>query len=245
MSHGYMVIGAAGGIGSEVCRRLVAAGGRVLMCGRRAEPLEQLAAELGQPSAVVDARNWADTAVAVARAAEEFGKLDGAVNLAGSLLLKPAHLTSPEDWREAIDQNLTTAMGLVRAAAPVMKTGGGGAIVLMSSGAATIGLPNHEAIAAVKAGIEGLTRAAAATYASAGVRVNAVAPGLTQTPLTSRVWSNPRGAEASLAMHPLGRLGTPGDIASAIQWLLSPEQTWVTGHTLTVDGGLSHLKTGR
>lgn len=245
MSHGYLVIGAAGGIGSEVCRRLVAAGARVLMCGRRAEPLEQLAAELGQPTSIVDARNWADTAAAVTRAAEEFGKLDGAVNLAGSLLLKPAHLTTPEDWQEAIEQNLTTAMGLVRAAAPAMKAGGGGAIVLMSSGAATIGLSNHEAIAAVKAGIEGLARAAAATYASAGVRVNAVAPGLTQTPLTARVWSNPRGAEASLAMHPLGRLGTPGDIASAIQWLLSPEQTWVTGHTLTVDGGLSHLKTAR
>ncbi len=94
----------------------------------------------------------------------------------------------------------------------------------MSSGAAAIGLSNHEAIAAAKSGIEGLVRSAAATYAAAQVRVNAVAPGLTQTPLTSRVWENPKGAEASLAMHPIGRLGTCADIASAIQWLLDPHK---------------------
>jgi len=115
----------------------------------------------------------------------------------------------------------------------------------MSSGAAAIGLPSHEAIAAVKAGIEGLVRSAAATYAGANVRVNAVAPGLTQTPLTRRVWENEKGAEASRAMHPLGRLGTAADIASAIVWLLDPAQTWITAQTIAVDGGLSTLKTSR
>jgi NAD(P)-dependent dehydrogenase (short-subunit alcohol dehydrogenase family) len=126
-----------------------------------------------------------------------------------------------------------------------MRKSGGGSIVLLSSGAGSIGLVNHEAISAVKAGIEGLVRSAAATYAAAGVRVNAVAPGLTQTPLTERVWANEKSAEASRSMHPLGRLGTPADIASAIQWLLAPEQTWVTAQTIAVDGGLSTLKLGR
>lgn len=245
MSHAYLIIGASGGIGSELARRLVASGNQVLLGGRQETHLADLSKELQQPFMVADARDWNQTAAAVSQAVERFGRLDGAVNLAGSLLLKPAHLTSMEDWRETVDQNMTTAFGLVRAAAPAMRGSGGGSIVLMSSGAASIGLSNHEAIAAAKAGVEGLTRSAAASYASSGVRVNAVAPGLTQTPLTQRVWSNPRGAEASVAMHPAGRLGTPGDIASAIAWLLDPENSWITGQVLVVDGGLSGLKTSR
>jgi len=245
MSEAYLIIGAAGGVGAELSRRLVAAGHRVLLGGRSEEPLRTLAAELGQPFFVADAKDWAQTAAGVDSAVEQFGRLDGAVNLAGSIILKPAHLTTIDEWRDTVDQNLTTALGLVKAAAPAIRKTGGGSIVLMSSGAAAIGLPSHEAIAAVKAGVEGLMRSAAATYASAGVRVNAVAPGLTQTPLTQRVWGNERGAEASRAMHPLGRLGNPGDIASAIEGVLSPEQSWVTAQTIAVDGGLSTLKVAK
>ncbi len=241
----FLVIGAAGGIGNDLSRRIVAAGHRVLLCGRNREPLERLGAELQQPVEVFNATDWNATSAAVDRCVDEFGKLDGVVNLAGSLILKPAHLTSAEDWRETVDQNLTTALGLVRAAAPTMRKSGGGSIVLLSSGAAAIGLPNHEAIAAVKAGIEGLVRSAAATYAAAAVRVNAIAPGLTRTPLTERVWANERGAEASRAMHALGRLGEPADIASAIFWLLSPDQSWITAQTIAVDGGLSTIKMGK
>ena len=245
MSQAYLIIGGAGGIGAELSRRLVAAGNRVLLCGRSETPLTDLSAELGQPFSVFDASDWAATAAAVQKCVDDFGKLDGAVNLAGSLILKPAHLTSMAEWNDTVSQNLTTAFGLVRTAAPAMRKGGGGSIVLLSSGAASIGLVNHEAIAAVKAGIEGLVRSAAATYAAASVRVNAIAPGLTQTPLTQRVWSNERSAEASCSMHPLGRLGKPADIASAIQWLLAPEQSWVTAQTIAVDGGLSTIKLGR
>lgn len=245
MNQAYLIIGAAGGIGSELSRRLVAGGHRVLLCGRSEAPLADLAAEIGQPTAVFDASDWTATAAAVQRCVDEFGQLNGAVNLAGSLILKPAHLTTPDDWHQTVSQNLTTAFGLVRSAAPVMRKSGGGSIVLLSSGAASVGLVNHEAISAVKAGIEGLMLSAAATYAAGGVRVNAVAPGLTQTPLTERVWSNERSAEASRSMHPLGRLGTPADIASAIHWLLAPEQSWVTAQTIAVDGGLSTLKLGR
>jgi len=242
MKKNYLIVGATGGIGSELSRRLVQAGHCVLLCGRSEPQLTTLGVELGQPTAVFDAQDWTATAKAVERFAAEVGALDGAANLAGSLLLKPAHLTTRDDWDQTVAQNLTTALGLVRAVAPVMRKTGGGSIVLMSSAAASIGLANHEAIAAVKAGIEGLVRSAAATYATALIRVNAVAPGLTQTQLTERVWSNQRGREASLAMHPLGRLGQPADIASAIAWLLSSEQTWVTGQTVVVDGGLSTLK---
>lgn len=124
MSHAYLIIGASGGIGSELARRLVASGNRVLLGGRQETHLADLSRELQQPFMVADARDWNQTAAAVSQAVERFGRLDGAVNLAGSLLLKPAHLTSMEDWRETIDQNMTTAFGLVRAAAPAMRGSG-------------------------------------------------------------------------------------------------------------------------
>ncbi len=118
----------------------------------------------------------------------------------------------------------------------------GGSVVLMSSAAARIGLSNHEAIAAAKAGVIGLTLAAAASYGPKGLRFNAVAPGMVKTPLTERLWSNPTAAKASLAYHALGRLGEPEDIAAMIAWLLDRRQNWVTGQVFGVDGGLAGVK---
>ena len=119
----------------------------------------------------------------------------------------------------------------------------GGSIVLVSSAAARVGLPNQEAIAAAKAGVIGLTLSAAATYASRGVRVNCVAPGLVRTPLTARITANESSLKASIAMHALGRVGEPADVAGAIDWLLGPESSWVTGQVLGVDGGLATVRT--
>lgn len=140
-----------------------------------------------------------------------------------------------------VGANLTSAAGLLKSCVPRMLANGG-SVVLMSSAAASIGLSNHEAISACKAGVEGMVRSAAMTYATKQVRVNAVAPGLVQTPLTEKIWGNPRSAEVSRSMHPVGRFGQPEDIARAILWLASPEQSWVTGQTIGVDGGLGKLK---
>lgn len=118
----------------------------------------------------------------------------------------------------------------------------GGSIVLVSSAAARIGFANHEAIAAAKAGVIGLTLSAAATYGPRHIRVNCVAPGLVRTPMTSRLTANEVALKASTAMHPLGRIGEPEDVAAAIEWLLSPEQSWVTGQVLGIDGGLGSVR---
>ena len=114
--------------------------------------------------------------------------------------------------------------------------------MLCSSVAARRGFVNHEAIAAAKAGVEGLALAAAASYARFGVRVNCVAPGLTRTDLTRSLTQNEVVAKISAALHPLGRIGEPAEVASAICWLLSEEQSWVTGQVLGIDGGLSHVQ---
>lgn len=241
MTRRALVIGAAGGIGSALVRRLVASGGKVFLAGRDASRLESLASELGMPWGTVEATDPDAIDALADRAASELGGLDGLANCAGSILLKPAHLTSTADWQATIATNLTSAFGCVRAAGRLMK-GEGGSVVLVSSAAARVGLANHEAIAAAKAGIIGLVLSAAATYAKQKVRFNAVAPGLVRTPLSKGLLSSELAEKASVGMHPLGRLGEPDEVAAAIQWFLDPAQGWITGQVLGIDGGLADLR---
>lgn len=238
----FVVIGATGGIGSELCRRLVAKDSHLVVAGRDADKLRILADELRVLSVVVDATCSDQIDQLFARVVEEYGRVDGVANCVGSLLLKPAHLTSDAEWVNTLTTNLTSAFVTVRAAArTMMKTGG--SIVLVSSAVARVGLANHEAIAAAKAGILGLALSAAASYASRGIRVNCVAPGLVRTPLTTRLTANEAMLKGSIAMHALGRIGEPSDVASAIEWFLDPAQSWVTGQILGIDGGLGTLRT--
>ena len=151
------------------------------------------------------------------------------------------HILLPlRNGSETIATNLTSAFATVRGGAKVLRKDGG-TIVLITTAAARIGLPNHEAIAAAKAGVIGLMQSAAASYASRGIRVNAVAPGLVRTGLTERIWANEKSAEFSRSMHALGRLGEPKDVASLLVWLLDPENDWVTGQVFGIDGGLGTL----
>ena len=237
----FIVLGASGGIGSELVRQLTAGGGRVLCCARESDRLSAIASEPGAAAFAMDATDPKQVDAAVQQATERFGRLDGAANCVGSILLKPAHLTTDAEWDATIRLNLNTAFYLVRSAVKQM-SGGGGSIVLVATAAARAGLANHEAIAAAKGGVMGLTLAAAATYASRQVRVNCVAPGLVETPLAERITSRESARAASLAMHALGRLGTGADVASAIAWFLDPAQSWVTGQTLGVDGGLGSIR---
>lgn len=238
----YAVLGAAGGIGSCVARHLAQSGAKLLLGGHRLEPLEALAREIGGVAGEVDASDFEAVDEFIARAAELGDGLSGIANCAGSLLLKPAHLTTRAEFDEVVRANLTTAFATVRAGARMLRKDGG-SIVLVSSGAATIGLPNHEAIAAAKAAIAGLTRSAAASYASRGLRVNAVAPGLTATPMTRKIIENEKALASSLQLHPLARPGQPEEVAELITWLLGSKSSWVTGQVWGIDGGLAHLKT--
>lgn len=240
-AQAYLILGAAGGIGSEICRRLRKNGHRVMLAGRSEEPLAKLARELDAPHRTFDATSVEQVRSGAGEALETFGRLDGIANCVGSILLKPAHLTTADEWQQTLATNLTSSFAVVRAAYATMKDSGG-SVVLFSTAAARLGLPNHDAIAAAKAGVTGLMRSAAASYASCGLRFNCIAPGLVQTKLTERIWKNERAAEASRSLHALGRLGTAGDIASLAVWLLDRSNSWVSGEEFGVDGGLSRLR---
>lgn len=236
-----VVMGATGGVGRAVSERLRSRGARVWALARPSERLDALSAELGTPPLGVDARDLEAVDAAMEKVHERAGRLDGVVNAVGEVRLGAAHRTRPSEWEDLVATNLTTAFAAVRSGAPRMRERGG-AIVLFSSTAAVAGLSNHEGIAAVKGGVIGLARSAAATYARWGVRVNVIAPGLLRTPGTEAIWSNDRSAEASRRLHPLGRLGTAEDAGSLVEWLLAAENDWMTGQVLALDGGLSAVR---
>lgn len=243
----YVVIGATGGIGAALCRQLAAAGSRLMLVGRSSDRLGSLTTELQSIKAghylsfVADATKSSEVDAAFKNAIDAFIKIDGATNLVGSILLKPAHLTSDDEFETTLTLNLRTGFYTLRAAAKTMLATGG-SIVLMSTVATQIGLANHEAIAAAKGGINGLVLAGAASYAGRSIRVNGVAPGLVRTPLAAKITSNEMALKASTSMHPLGRIGEPDDVATVIAWLLNPVTSWVTGQIISVDGGMSTVK---
>jgi NAD(P)-dependent dehydrogenase (short-subunit alcohol dehydrogenase family) len=224
----FLVIAASSGIGQATVSLLREAGHNVFTTARDVSKIT--------PDAVLDATDFD----AVDSVFKQAGELDGVVNCSGSLLLRSAHLTSKEQYQSVVDASLTTAFATIRSAGKHMSKGG--SVVLISSAAAMEGLANHEAIAAAKAGILGLTLSAAATYAGQNLRINAIAPGLTETPLTSALTSNETSRKFSEAMHALGRLGKAEDIARAIVFLLDPANNWITGQMLAVDGGLSRVR---
>ena len=237
-----LIFGATGGIGSALARQLAPLGCELTLAARDSSRLESLASELNAVSFSVDVTDSARVAACVAGAFEKNLRLDGVVNCVGSLLLKPAYLTTDADWDTVIGANLASSFYILRSATSRMMRAGGGSIVLMASTVAQRGMINHEAIAAAKAGVVGLAQSAAATYARSNIRVNCVAPGLTRTPLTSFITRNEAALKTSAALHPLGRIGEPDEVASAIRWFLDPQQSWVTGQVLAVDGGLSSVQ---
>jgi len=237
-----LITGANGGIGSALSRKLAAAGTKLVLAGRNSEALTSLGNELGASTIVCDFTKPDEVTACVKEALETLGEIEAVAHCIGSILLKPAHLTSVDDWQAVMDTNLNSSFYLLsQLGRPMSKSGG--SLAFVTSVAAEKGLSNHEAIGSAKAGLAGLTRSAAATYARKNFRINCVSPGLTDTPLAAPITGNEQARKFSEEMHPLGRLGTPGEIASALFFLLSPDNTWITGQTLSVDGGLSSLQT--
>ncbi len=240
-----IVTGATEGIGLSVARLFVAEEARVVAVARRRELGEQLVFELGADHVIfvggdVVTQHTADAAIEAA--VEDFGGLDILVNNAGLDLSGIALLdTTGEQARTTFDVNFFGALQFLQAAARVMAEDAGGAIVNVVSRTALVGVPGMAVYGASKGALLSLTRTAAVEFAGLGIRVNAVAPGLTETPLV-REWidaqEEPEVFRANTAATiPLGRFAEPEEVAAAILYLSSDEASYVTGATLSIDGG--------
>ncbi len=165
-------------------------------------------------------------------------EIHGVVYAPGSINLRPFHLLKDEDFQTEWELNALGAVRVLRALYPRLKKSGKASVVLFSTVAVKRGMPFHASIAMAKGAIEGLTRSLGAEWAPA-IRVNAVAPSLTETPLAEKLTANAKILEQSVEKHPLKRIGTPGEVAAAAVFLLSDDAAWVTGQILAVDGGMS------
>jgi NAD(P)-dependent dehydrogenase (short-subunit alcohol dehydrogenase family) len=235
----FLIFGANGGLGQAIAEALAADGHGLHLAGRSAEPVMALAARLGASATIADVRE----ASSFARVAAEAGPvLDGLVYAVGTINLKPVGRLTDADFLTDFEINALGAVRAVQAALPALKASTGTASVLLFSTVAVAqGFAAHASVSMAKGAVEGLTRALAAELAPK-IRVNAIAPSLTRTPLAAAMTGNEAMAKAIAAMHPLSRLGEPADMAGLARVLLTDAGSWITGQVIGIDGGRATLR---
>ena len=234
-----LITGASGGIGRALAHQLQAQGCRVAAVGREASRLEdvQAAARIAADTTTPDG-----AALALAACQEALGAAPTLLaHCVGSTLIAPLHRTRLEAYRELMRVNLDSAVFMLQAWIAALQ-GAPGAAVFASSVVARVGVANHEAIAAAKGGVEALVRSAAATYASQGLRINAVAPGMTETPMTAGMLKLPAMREGAARQYPLGGVQTADQVADVMAWLLGDGAARLTGQVIAVDGGFTTVR---
>ena len=242
MTGSYLIVGGSSDIALNLINQLCEAGHAVTILARDATRVESLKA-MGVNVVIGHGLVEADLTAAIDVAKEHGGgSITGAAHLIGSILLKPPHALKVEDFESVIRTNLVSAFLSLSMISKSMLRSGGGRLVFTSSVAGSLGLVNHEAIAAAKGGIEAMVRSAAATYAQRKIRVNAVAPGLTETRLGATVLKSDAMREAAVSMIPMKRINQPDEVASAIFWLLTDAPDNFTGQILNLDGGMANVR---
>ncbi len=240
MKHYALITGASGGLGQALARKLKTEGWSLALASRRQEAIASLEQELDCLAIAADVATPEGAQSLLKACLSEFGVPPAGLSLcAGNTLIAPLHRTSDGQLGDCLTANFFTAYHSLQAyIGQCLEHEQPGSAVLVSSVVARIGVANHEVIAACKGAVEALARSAAATYASKGILVNAIAPGLMRSPLTERLFA-PNAEKQIAAQYPLGRHGSVEDGASAIAWLLSDQSSWVTGQVLPIDGGFS------
>ena len=242
MPASYLIVGGSSDIALILAKRLLKAQHNVTVLARDIDRCSEIEA-LGAVIIRGDALDPLAVSTAV-QVTKERGdeSIAGVAHLVGSLLIRPPHAVKIDAFNEVIHTNLSTAFLTLSTASKVMLRSGGGRLVFISSVAASLGLVNHEAIAAAKGGIESMVRSAAATYSQRNIRVNAIAPGLTETRLAEAILKSDATREAAVGMIPSKRINQPDEIASTVEWLLCGAPDNITGQVLHLDGGMSNLR---
>lgn len=223
-----LIVGASSGIGNALAHR-VSNQYTLWTAGRRSSDVEK-----------AHHINW-DARKGALQASYLPISLDGLVYCPGSIRMKPFEKIQDFDLEDDLNLNLLGAVRAIRAALPALKESGNGSIVLFSTVAVNTGMSMHASIASAKGAIEGLTRSLAAEFAPR-VRVNAIAPSLTDTPLAYSLLRSDRQRTAAANRHPMERIGESDDVASAAEFLLGENSQWITGQVLSVDGGMSSVR---
>ena len=232
-----LILGATGSIGSSLAKKLVESGDQVHLVGREEASLSSLASELNSSFTTCDVieENFCEKILNDLK--DE--PIDGLAFCIGSIDLKPLKLTKKSDFMQSFNLNLVSATEVIRSLADNLKKNKG-SIVLFSTVAVKQGFPNHAIVSSAKGAIEGLTLALAAELAP-NVRVNCIAPSLTNSKMSNFLLKNEKVAEGIAKMHPLKRIGEGSDTASVAKFLLTKESSWITGQILGVDGGRSSV----
>jgi NAD(P)-dependent dehydrogenase (short-subunit alcohol dehydrogenase family) len=247
------ITGGGTGIGAAVAQRFAEAGANVALTGRRPEPLEVIAQNVGGLAVPADVRDEKAMADAVRMIVDRFGGLDIVIANAGVITEGAVDAMEPDAWQASVDINLTGVMNTLKSAMPVLAQKGSGAVVVVSSVAGMMGVPQSAAYCATKAGVIGLTRSMAVDYGPNGIRVNALCPGWVQTPMSEEemaALAEEKGISVNASIEavtrhlPLARMAAPAEIAACAEFLASDDASFVTGAVLMADGGGSVVDVG-
>ncbi|TAE05992.1 MAG: SDR family oxidoreductase [Bacteroidetes bacterium] len=229
MSKNILVIGASSGIGLSLAQQLVAENHHVWVASRRKPEVSASYLPLDITKPIENALDSLPEA------------LHGVAYCPGTINLKPFHRLTEEEFLQDFQVNVMGAVRVLQAVFPRLRKEGG-SVVLFSTVASALGMNFHSSIAIAKSAIEGLTKSLAAEWATYQIRVNAIAPSLTDTPLASKILTNDEKRETSGKRHPLGRVGKAEEVAELAHFLLSDKTAWITGQIIGIDGGMGSLK---